>query len=218
MDFIVQQWPLFTVAIAIIILLVLIMGLKLNTFISLIIVAFLTALMLGMPLDKVVATIEAGMGGTLGHIALIFGLGAMLGKLLADGGGATRIAHTLIDKFGLKHIQWAVVVASFIIGIALFFEVGLVLLIPIVYTIAKETKLPALYLGIPMAAALSVTHGFLPPHPGPVMIAKEYGANLGEVLIYGFIIAIPVAIIAGPLFTKLAKKIAPTAFTREGDI
>lgn len=218
MDFIVQQWPLFTVAIAIIILLVLIMGLKLNTFISLIIVAFLTALMLGIPLDKVVATIEAGMGGTLGHIALIFGLGAMLGKLLADGGGATRIAHTLIDKFGLKHIQWAVVVASFIIGIALFFEVGLVLLIPIVYTIAKETKLPALYLGIPMAAALSVTHGFLPPHPGPVMIAKEYDANLGEVLIYGFIIAIPVAIIAGPLFTKFAKKITPTAFTREGDI
>ena len=124
----------------------------------------------------------------------------------------------MIDKFGLKHIQWAVVVASFIIGIALFFEVGLVLLIPIIYTIAKETKLPALYLGIPMAAALSVTHGFLPPHPGPVMIAKEYGANLGEVLLYGFIIGIPVAIIAGPVFNKIAQKIAPTAYTREGDI
>lgn len=171
MNFMTAQWPLITVFIAILLLLFLIMGLKLNTFISLIVTAFTTALLLGMPLDKVVATIEAGMGGTLGHIALIFGLGAMLGKLLADGGGATRIAHTLIDKFGLKHIQWAVVVASFIIGIALFFEVGLVLLIPIVYTIAKETKLPALYLGIPMAAALSVTHGFLPPHPGPVMIA-----------------------------------------------
>lgn len=218
MNFFTEQWPLITVLIAILLLLVLIMGLKLNTFISLIVTAFTTALLLGMPLDKIVATIEAGMGGTLGHIALIFGLGAMLGKLLADGGGATRIAHTLIDKFGLKHIQWAVVVASFIIGIALFFEVGLVLLIPIVYTIAKETKLPALYLGIPMAAALSVTHGFLPPHPGPVMIAKEYGANLGEVLLYGFIIGIPVAIIAGPVFNKIAQKIAPTAYTREGDI
>lgn len=218
MNFMSAQWPLITVFIAILLLLFLIMGLKLNTFISLIVTAFTTALLLGMPLDKVVATIEAGMGGTLGHIALIFGLGAMLGKLLADGGGATRIAHTLIDKFGLKHIQWAVVVASFIIGIALFFEVGLVLLIPIVYTIAKETKLPALYLGIPMAAALSVTHGFLPPHPGPVMIAKEYGANLGEVLLYGFIIGIPVAIIAGPVFNKIAQKIAPTAYTREGDI
>lgn len=218
MNAITEQWPLITVFIAILLLLFLIMGLKLNTFISLIVTAFTTALLLGIPLDKVVATVETGMGATLGHIALIFGLGAMLGKLLADGGGATRIAHTLIDKFGLKHIQWAVVVASFIIGIALFFEVGLVLLIPIVYTIAKETKLPALHLGIPMAAALSVTHGFLPPHPGPVMIAKEYGANLGEVLLYGFIIAIPVAIIAGPVFNKIAKKIAPTAFTREGDI
>lgn len=218
MNFFSEQWPLITVVIAIIILLLLIMGLKLNTFISLIITAFSTAILLGMPLDKVVPTVEAGMGGTLGHIALIFGLGAMLGKLLADGGGATRIAHTLINKFGLKRIQWAVVVAAFIIGIALFFEVGLVLLIPIVYTIAKETKIPALHLGIPMAAALSVTHGFLPPHPGPVMIAKEYGANLGDVLLYGFIVAIPVTIIAGPLFSKLAKKIAPTAYTKEGDI
>lgn len=218
MNFILQQWPLITVGLAIAILLILIMAFKLNTFIALIITAFVTALLLGIPLDKVVSTVETGMGGTLGHIALIFGLGAMLGKLLADGGGATRIAHTLINKFGLKNIQWAVVIASFIIGIALFFEVGLVLLIPIVYTIAKETKLPALHLGIPMAAALSVTHGFLPPHPGPVMIAKEYGANLGEVLIYGFIIAIPVSIIAGPLFNRLAKRIAPTAFTREGDI
>ncbi len=218
MNFFVEQWPLITVAIAIMILLVLIMALKLNTFIALIITAFTTALLLGMPLDKVVLTIETGMGGTLGHIALIFGLGAMLGKLLADGGGATRIASTLINRFGLKNIQWAVVIASFIIGIALFFEVGLVLLIPIVYTIAKETKLPALHLGIPMAAALSVTHGFLPPHPGPVLIAKEYGANLGEVLLYGFIVGVPVAIIAGPVFNKLAKKIAPTAFTKEGDI
>ncbi|KAA1042361.1 gluconate permease [Macrococcus equipercicus] len=218
MNFFVEQWPLITVAIAIILLLVLIMGFKLNTFIALIITAFTTALLLGMPLDKVVVTVETGMGGTLGHIALIFGLGAMLGKLLADGGGATRIANTLINRFGLKNIQWAVVIASFIIGIALFFEVGLVLLIPIVYTIAKETKLPALHLGIPMAAALSVTHGFLPPHPGPVLIAKEYGANLGEVLLYGFIVGVPVAIIAGPVFNKLAKKIAPTAFTKEGDI
>jgi len=218
MNFITEQWPLITVALAIALLLVLIIVAKLNTFIALVITAFVTALLLGMPLDKVVPTVEAGMGGTLGHIALIFGLGAMLGKLLADGGGATRIAHTLINKFGLKNIQWAVVIASFIIGIALFFEVGLVLLIPIVYTIAKETKLPALHLGIPMAAALSVTHGFLPPHPGPVLIAKEYGANLGEVLLYGFIIAIPVSIIAGPVFNKIAKKIAPTAFTREGDI
>jgi len=183
--------PLLIVALAIVILLGLIMWLKLNTFVSLIITAMLTGIMLGMPLSKVIGTIETGMGSTLGHIALIFGLGAMLGKLLADGGGATRIAHTLINKFGQKRIQWAVVTASFIIGIALFFEVGLVLLIPIVFTIAKESKVSTLYLGIPMTAALSVTHGFLPPHPGPVMIAKEFGADIGQVLLFGFIVAIP---------------------------
>ncbi|WP_264454366.1 GntP family permease [Paenibacillus polymyxa] len=210
--------PLVIVAIGILALLVLIMGFKLNTFISLIIVSFGVALALGMPLEEIVKTIEAGLGGTLGHLALIFGLGAMLGKLIADSGGAQRIAMTLVDKFGEKNIQWAVVAASFIIGVALFFEVGLVLLIPIIFAISKELKVSILYLGIPMVAALSVTHGFLPPHPGPTVIAGEYGANLGEVLLYGFIIAIPTVILAGPVFTKLAKKLVPASFTKTGNI
>jgi GntP family gluconate:H+ symporter len=210
--------PLVIVAIGIVALLILIMGLKLNTFVSLIIVSFGVALALGMKLDDIVTTIEAGLGGTLGHLALIFGLGAMLGKLIADSGGAQRIAMTLVDKFGEKNIQWAVVVSSFIIGIALFFEVGLVLLIPIVFAISRQLKVSILYLGIPMATALSVTHGFLPPHPGPTVIAGEYGANLGEVLLYGFIISIPTAIIAGPIFTKFAKKLVPASFTKTGNI
>jgi len=210
--------PLVIVAIGIIALLILIMGLKLNTFISLIIVSFGVALALGMKLDEIVTTIEAGLGGTLGHLALIFGLGAMLGKLIADSGGAQRIAMTLVNKFGEKNIQWAVVAASFIIGVALFFEVGLVLLIPIVFAISKQLKVSILYLGIPMAAALSVTHGFLPPHPGPTVIAGEYGANIGEVLLYGLIIAIPTVIIAGPLFTKIAKKLVPESFNKTGNI
>ncbi|WHY87207.1 GntP family permease [Neobacillus novalis] len=210
--------PLVIVAIGILALLVLIMGFKLNTFVSLIIVSFGVAIALGMKLDEVISTIEAGLGGTLGHIALIFGLGAMLGKLVADSGGAQRIAMTLVNKFGEKNIQWAVVAASFIIGIALFFEVGLVLLIPIVFAISKQLKVSILYLGIPMGAALSVTHGFLPPHPGPTTIAGEFGADLGQVLLYGFIIAVPTVIIAGPLFTKLAKKLVPASFTKTGDI
>ncbi|KXA47026.1 MULTISPECIES: gluconate:H+ symporter [Staphylococcus] len=213
-----EIWPLITVVIGILILLALIIVLKLNTFISLIITSMVTALMLGMPLDKVVETVEKGMGSTLGHIAIIFGLGAILGKLLSDGGGATRIADTLIDKFGEKHVQWAMVVAAFVIGIALFFEVGLVLLVPLVFTLAKRTKVSPLKIGLPMITALSVTHGFLPPHPGPVVIAKELHASLGEVLLYGFIIAIPVTIIAGPVFGKIAQKLTPTAYTREGDI
>ncbi|MBH0168025.1 MULTISPECIES: GntP family permease [Fictibacillus] len=210
--------PLFIVACGILALLLLIMYFKLNTFISLIIVSFGVALALGMPLGEIVKSIEAGLGGTLGHLALIFGLGAMLGKLIADAGGAQRIAITLIEKFGEKKIQWAIVVASFIIGIALFFEVGLVLLIPIVFAISKQLRVSILYLGIPMVAALSVTHGFLPPHPGPTVIAGEFGANIGEVLLYGFIIAIPTVILAGPVFTKLAKKIVPDSFNKTGNI
>ncbi|OLO17923.1 gluconate permease, partial [Bacillus licheniformis] len=210
--------PLLIVAIGIVALLLLIMGLKLNTFVSLIIVSFGVALALGMPFDDIVKTIEQGLGGTLGHIALIFGLGAMLGKLIADSGGAQRIAMTLVNKFGEKNIQWAVVIASFIIGVALFFEVGLVLLIPIVFAISRELKISILYLGIPMTAALSVTHGFLPPHPGPTAIAGELGANIGEVLLYGIIVAIPTVLLAGPLFTKLAKKIVPQSFEKMGSI
>lgn len=210
--------PLVIVAIGILALLVLIMFFKLNTFVSLIIVSFGVALALGMPLEEIVKTIEAGLGGTLGHLALIFGLGAMLGKLIADSGGAQRIAMTLVNKFGEKNIQWAVVAASFIIGVALFFEVGLVLLIPIVFAISRELNVSILYLGIPMVAALSVTHGFLPPHPGPTVIAGEYGADLGQVLLYGFIIAIPTVILAGPVFTKLAKKLVPASFTKTGNI
>nr|WP_230163524.1 GntP family permease [Peribacillus simplex] len=182
------------------------------------IVSFIVSLALGMPLGNVVTSIEGGLGGTLGHIALIFGLGAMLGRLIADAGGAQRIAMTLINKFGEKRIQWAVVVASFIVGIALFFEVGLVLLIPIVFSIAKELRVSILHLGIPMAAALLATHSFLPPHPGPTVIAGEYGADIGLVLLYGIIVAIPTVILAGPLYTKIAKKVVPDAFNKTGNI
>lgn len=208
--------PLIIVAAGVIVLLLLITKLQLNTFISLIVTAFLVALALGMPLDEIVTSIQNGMGGTLGSIALIFGFGAILGRLVADAGGAQRIALTLIDRFGEKNIQWAVVIASFIIGIALFFEVGLVLLVPIVFQISKQLKVPPLYLGIPMATALSVTHGFLPPHPGPTVIAEQYNANIGMVLIYGVVIGIFAIIIAGPLFVKVMSKITPKTFEKQG--
>ncbi|REH97035.1 gluconate permease [Staphylococcus felis] len=211
-------WPLFSVVIGIVFLLILIIYLKLNTFISLILTAICTGILLGMPLDKIIGTIETGMGNTLGHIALIFGLGAMLGKLLADGGGATQIADTLIDRFGRRYVQWAMVIASFIVGIALFFEVGLVLLIPLVFTIAKRMQMSQLKIGLPMVTALSVTHGFLPPHPGPVVIAQSLNADIGQVLLYGFIVAIPVTIIAGPLFVKIAPHLSGTAFHKKGNI
>lgn len=207
--------PLLIIALGIIILLLLIMWAKLNTFISLIITSTIVAILLGIPLDKIIGSIEAGMGGTLGHIALIFGLGAMLGKLIADAGGAHQIAHTLIDKFGEKRIQWAILVASFVIGIALFMEVAIVLIIPIVISIAKELKVPLVRLAIPMATAVCATHAFLPPHPGPIAVSAEYGANVGLVLVYGIIVAFPTVLIAAFIFPKLAEKYLPSAFTMD---
>lgn len=210
--------PLLIVALGVVLLLILISVFKLNTFVSLLITAFVVAMFLGMPLGDIVESIETGIGGTLSSIAIIFGVGAMLGRVIADAGGAQRIAITLINKFGQKRIQWAVVVASFIIGIAMFFEVGLVLLIPIIYSIVRELKISPMHLGIPMLAALLATHGFLPPHPGPTVIASQYGADLGTVLLYGIICAIPAVWLAGPVFAKVSKKIVPSAFNREVDI
>ncbi|CAH1851560.1 gluconate:H+ symporter [Convivina praedatoris] len=209
---------LLVLAIGIALLLVLIIKFHMNTFIALIVTAVVVGFGLCLPgfgtmtLAKIPVSIEKGIGSSLGELAIVFGFGAILGRLVADAGGAYRIAHTLIAKFGSKHIQIAIMLASFIIGIALFFEVGLVLLIPIVFAVALEAGLPLLYLGIPMAAALSVTHGFLPPHPAPTAIAGVLGANPGTVLLYGIIIAIPCAIVAGPMFTKLAQRFAPDAF------
>ncbi|MGM0238947.1 gluconate:H+ symporter [Enterococcus sp. AZ103] len=209
---------LFIVVIGVAILLFLIAKVKLNTFVSLVIVSFIVAILLGMPLGEIPAAIEEGIGSQLGHLALVFGFGAMLGRLVADAGGAFRIANTLIEKFGRKKIQVAVVLASFIIGIALFFEVGLVLLLPIIFAIAAELGLSMMYLGLSMVAALSVTHGFLPPHPAPTAIAGIYGANIGMVLLYGLILAVPTVLIAGPLYTKFAQKIVPSAFKQSGNL
>lgn len=149
-----EFWPLISVVLGVVVLLFLIIKCKINAFISLIVTSIFTGVILGMPLEKIVETVEKGMGSTLGSVAIIFGLGAILGKLLADGGGANRIADTFIDKFGEKYIKWAMILASFIIGIALFFEVGLVLLIPLAFTIAKRLGVSHMKIGIPMAIAL----------------------------------------------------------------
>ncbi|EKQ51633.1 MULTISPECIES: gluconate transporter [unclassified Clostridium] len=198
--------PLVIIAIGVALLLLLMIKFKLNGFLSLIIVALIVGVAEGMPIDKVVTSVKNGVGGTLGSLALIIGFGAILGKLLADCGGAQRIAMTLIEKFGKKKIQWAVLITGFVVGFALFYEIGFVLLIPLVFTIAAEAEIPLLFIGIPMAAALSVTHGFLPPHPGPTAIAGIYNANISKTLLYGAILGIPTAIISGPVFSKFLKK------------
>ncbi|MCI1944984.1 gluconate:H+ symporter [Clostridium luticellarii] len=197
--------PLFIVAFGILVLLILMMKFKVDAFVSLILVSIMVGIMEGMPLPTVAVSIEKGVGSTLGSLALLLGFGAMLGKLMTDCGGAQKIALTLINKLGKKRVQWAILLTGFIVGLAMFYEVGFVLLIPLVFTIAVEADLPILYVGIPMAISLSVTHGFLPPHPGATAIATVYGADLGKTLIYGIIIAIPTAIIAGPVFAKFIK-------------
>ncbi|EEC7124546.1 gluconate transporter [Salmonella enterica subsp. diarizonae] len=191
--------PLVIVAIGVILLLLLMIRFKMNGFIALVLVALAVGLMQGMPLDKVIGSIKAGVGGTLGSLALIMGFGAMLGKMLADCGGAQRIATTLIAKFGKKHIQWAVVLTGF--------TVGFVLMLPLVFTIAAAANIPLLYVGVPMAAALSVTHGFLPPHPGPTAIATIFHADMGKTLLFGTILAIPTVILAGPVYARFLKGI-----------
>ncbi|WLS77871.1 gluconate transporter [Erwinia pyri] len=199
--------PLVIVAIGVVLLLLLMIRFKLNGFIALILVALAVGVMQGMPVNKVVGSIKAGVGGTLGSLALIMGFGAMLGKLLADCGGAQRIATTMIAKFGTRYIQWAVVLTGFTVGFALFYEVGFVLLLPLVLTIAASARVPLLYVGVPMAAALSVTHGFLPPHPGPTAIATLFHADMGKTLLFGTLLGIPTVILAGPVYTRFLKSI-----------
>lgn len=195
--------PLIIIAFGVLMLLILMLPLRVNGFIALILVALSVGVLEGMPVMEVIKSIKNGVGGTLGSLALIMGFGAMLGKLLADCGGAQRIATTLIATFGNKKIQWAVTLTGFIVGFALFYEVGFVLLLPLILTIAATLGISPLYIGIPMAAALSVTHGFLPPHPGPTAIAQIFKADMGKTLLYGTIIGIPTVILAGPILTKL---------------
>lgn len=199
--------PILFVVIGVALLLLLMVRFKLNGFIALILVALAVGIMQGMPVNKVITSIKAGVGGTLGSLALIMGFGAMLGKLLADCGGAQRIATTLINKFGKDHIQWAVVLTGFTVGFALFYEVGFVLLLPLVLSIAAAARVPLLFVGVPMAASLSVTHGFLPPHPGPTAIATLFHADMGKTLLYGTLLGIPTVILAGPVFARFLKGI-----------
>ena len=202
--------PLLIVILGILLLFVLIAKFKLNAFISFIIVCVFVGVFQGMELDRIVEAIQIGMGNTLGFLVMILGLGAMLGKLVSDSGAAQRITSKLVSSFGIKYIQWAVVVAGFIVGIPMFYSVGFVILIPLVFTITASTGLPLIYVGLPMLASLSVTHGFLPPHPAPTAIASMFNADIGKTLLYGIIIAIPTIIVAGPLFTRTIKNIKAT--------
>lgn len=184
---------------------------KLSPFLSLLIVAIIAGLSLGMQPAALIKTIEEGVGSTLGGLALIITLGAILGKMLEAGGAAEKISSSLINSFGEKNIQWAITLTGFFVGIPLYYNAGFVILVPLVFTIARKTGLPLLYIAVPMAASLSVTHCFLPPHPGPVVLVNAFNADMGKTLLYGLIITIPVVILAGPVLGRILQRVKVNA-------
>ncbi len=191
----------------IVLLVLLITWARLNAFLAFIIVAILIGLFNGMGIIAITGSLQKGMGELLGSIIIILGLGAMLGKLVADSGAAQKIAMGLMNVFGQKYIMWALVLTAFVVGIPLFYNVGFVLMVPLIITLAKRYNISAVYIGVPMLAALSVTHGYLPPHPSPTALVIQYHADLGLTLLYGFIVAVPAIIVAGPIFALTLKKI-----------
>lgn len=207
---------IFIVAFGVLCLLFLMMKCKLDGFISLIIVALLVGFMEGIPLAELPATIYKGIGGQLRSLILILAFGAMLGKLLADSGAAQRIAMTLINLFGQEHVQWAMLITAIIIGITMFFEAGFIVLIPVIFTIVLETRMPLLYVGLPAIIGLSTTHSFLPPHPGPTAVCAMYDASVGYTLLLGLFVSIPVAILVGIYYSRTKWVTDCTASIPEG--
>ena len=194
---------------AIVALIVLIARFKLNPFIVLFTVSLALALAAGMNPTEVVRSFETGMGNALGHIAIVIALGTMLGKMLAESGGAERIALTMIDRFGASRVHWAMMLIGFIVGLPVFFEVGFVLLIPIAFNVARRTGTSLLAVGLPLVAGLSVVHGLMPPHPAALLALTAYKADIGRTIVYAIIVGLPTAALAGPLFAQfIAPRIA----------
>jgi GntP family gluconate:H+ symporter len=191
---------------SVIALVILIARLKLNSFIALMAVSVELGLATGMPPQNVVKSFETGLGGTLAHIAIIVALGTMLGKMMAESGGADRIAITLIDFFGESRAPWAMAAVGFLVGLPVFFEVGFVLLVPIAFNVARRTGTPLILVGLPMVAGLSVVHGLVPPHPAAMLAVTAYNADIGRTVLFAVLVGIPTLIVAGPLY---AKAIAP---------
>jgi gluconate:H+ symporter, GntP family len=189
--------------IAVVGLILLIAVFKLNPFITLFLTALSLAVVTGMPLNAIVHSFEVGVGGTLGHIAIVVALGTMLGKMMSESGGADQIAYTLIRLFGEKNIHWAMVVIGLVVGLPAFFEVGFVLLIPIVFTVARRTKTSLILVGLPMVAGLSVVHGLVPPHPAALLAVTIYKADVGRTIFYALMIGLPTAVVAGPIYAKI---------------
>ncbi|MFI8220643.1 GntP family permease [Streptomyces sp. NPDC085932] len=179
---------------------------KLHAFLALTIGSLALGAIAGAPLDKVLTSFSTGLGSTVAGVGVLIALGAILGKMLADSGGADQIVDTILDRAGGRSMPWAMVLIASVIGLPLFFEVGIVLLIPVVLMVAKRGNYSLMRIGIPALAGLSVMHGLVPPHPGPLVAIDAVGADLGVTLALGVLVAIPTVIIAGPVFSKYAAR------------
>ncbi len=199
--------PLLLCFLGILCLILLVVWVKLDTFISFLIVSIGLGLATGMDIHQISGAMQKGIGNILGSLVIILGFGAMLGKLVADSGAAQRIMRSLTDLSGIKHITWAMALAGLMVGIPMFYTAGFVVVMPLIYAVGVSTGLPLVYVGIPMLSALSVAHGFLPPHPSPTAISQQLHADIGKTLVYGLIAGIPAIAIAGPVFARTLKKV-----------
>src|ERR1700722_5483198 len=198
---------LYIVFFCILLLVALISWGRINAFLAFLVVSLVTGLLLGIPIGTITGSVYKGIGDTLGQLAIVIVLGAMLGKIVAESGAAQRIATYMMNIFGEKYIQWALMVTGLVIGIPLFYNVGFVLMVPLIFSVVYKYKLPAVYIGLPMLASLSVTHGFLPPHPATAALAAQFHANMGKTLMYGMTMAIPAVLLAGLVYSKTLKHI-----------
>ncbi|HVO96827.1 MAG TPA: gluconate:H+ symporter [Bryobacteraceae bacterium] len=185
---------------AIALLLVLILAVKLHAFLALLLTSMALGLAAHMPPEKVLKSIQTGFGDALGFIVIVVGLGAMIGRFLEHSGGAQVLADWLIERFGKDRAAWALLIASFLVGLPIFFEVGFVILAPLVWNLTKETKRSLLFYGMPMAAALTITHSLVPPHPAPAAASQLLGGDLSTTILYGIAVSIPVAIFGGMFY------------------
>ena len=191
----------------IVLLIVLISWVKLNAFLSFLIVSILAGFLFGLPVTAIIPSIEKGIGSMMGSLIIIITLGAMFGKIIAESGAVEQIARQMIRYFGTKYIHWALMITGFVMGISLFYGVGFVLVVPLIFSVTYQYKLPAVATGLPMLAALSVTHGFLPPHPAPTALVHTLHGDITTTLLYGCILAVPALLLAGPLFSRSLKRI-----------
>ena len=212
---------LFSVLIGVSLLVFLILKFKFQPFLALLISSILVGILAGVAPTEIMVTVKDGMGSTLGFVAVVVGLGAMFGAILEHSGGAEALAQYLLQKFGEKNASWALMITGFFIAIPVFFDVAFIILIPLVYSLQRKTKKSMLLYAIPLLAGLAITHAFIPPTPGPVAVADILDADLGWVILVGFIVGVPTAIVSGPLFGKfIASKIfvaAPESFQKKSE-